>query len=97
MPRRSSLTGKRKTASKKPVENQDLWKQLIPYSERHAISFFRVKGHVDINSKSVNLDKLYRKFIEWNGSGFSYEDFLYVTEKNNRADELANVGIDELR
>ncbi len=86
-----------KTAAKKPVENQDLWKQLIPYSERHTISFFRVKGHVDINSKSVDLDKLYRKFVEWNGSEFSYEDFLYVTEKNNRADELANVGIDELR
>ena len=26
-----------------------------------------------------------------------YEDFLYVTEKNNRADELANIGIDSIR
>lgn len=86
-----------KTAGKKPVENQDLWQQLLPYIERHDISFYRVKGHVNLNSKMTNFDKLYEKFIEWNGSGFSYDDFVYVTEKNNRADELANMGIDELR
>ena len=85
------------TASKKPVENQDLWKQLLPYIKKHDISFFRVKGHVNLNSKSVNLDKLYEKFVQWNGAEFSYDDFIYVTEKNNRADELANLGIDQLR
>lgn len=86
-----------RTVSKKPVENQDLWQQLLPYVERHQISFFRVKGHVDPDSKSTKLQKLYEKFTEWNGADFSYADFLYVTEKNNRADELANLGIDELR
>lgn len=86
-----------KTAAKKPVENQDLWKQLIPFTEKHRISFYRVKGHVSMNSKPADLDKLYAKFREWNGAEFSYEDFMYVTEKNNRADELANVGIDEIR
>lgn len=86
-----------KTASKKPVENQDLWQQLLPYIDRHRISFFRVKGHVNLGSQNTNLDKLYEKFIEWNGTKFSYEDFLYATEKNNRADELANMGIDQLR
>ena len=34
---------------------------------------------------------------QWNGSIFSFEDFQYVTKMNNRADELANVGIDENR
>ncbi len=86
-----------KTASKKPVENQDLWKQLIPYTERHDISFYRVKGHVNIDSGKTDLDGLYEKFVEWNGSGFSYDDFLYVTKMNNRADELANEGIDAIR
>lgn len=86
-----------KTASKKPVENQDLWKKLLPYIERHHISFFRVKGHVNLNSKSTDFDKLYEKFVQWNGSVFSFEDFLYVTKMNNRADELANIGIDEIR
>ena len=86
-----------KTAGKKPVENQDLWKQLIPFTEKHHVTFFRVKGHVNIESTSAKLDKLYEKFIEWNGSDFSYDEFIYVTKKNNRADELANIGIDEIR
>ena len=33
-----------KTAAKKPVENRDLWEGLLPYLDRHAIRFFRVKG-----------------------------------------------------
>lgn len=86
-----------KTAGKKPVENIDLWQQLIPYTARHDISFYRVKGHVNINSGSVDLERLYKKFMEWNGSGFSFEEFKYIIEKNNRADELANIGIAELR
>lgn len=83
--------------AKKPVENQDLWKALLPYIEIHRMTFYRVKGHVNLASPSTNTDKLYAKFVEWNGAQFSYEDFLYVTEKNNRADELANIGIDNIR
>ena len=86
-----------KNAQKKPVENQDLWKALLPFLEQHSISFFRVKGHVNLNSKATNFDALYQKFLEWNGSDYSFEDFQYVTEKNNRADELANIAMDELR
>ena len=85
------------TSAKKPVENKELWQQLLSYIGRHEISFFRVKGHVNLNSKSTDFDKLYQKFVQWNGAGFSYDDFMYVTERNNRADELANMGIDELR
>ncbi|MDO4486415.1 MAG: ribonuclease H [Bacillota bacterium] len=86
-----------KTAAKKPVENQDLWKQLLPFIDLHEINFYRVKGHVNISSTQTDFDKLYHKFTEWNGAEFSFEDFIYVTEMNNRADELANLGIDELR
>lgn len=86
-----------KTASKKPVENQDLWKQLLPFIDRHEISFYRVKGHVNPDSRTTDFDKLYQKFTEWNGLEFTFEDFMYVTKMNNRADELANIGIDELR
>lgn len=86
-----------KNASKKPVENQDLWKQLLPFLDRHDISFYRVKGHVNLNSKQTDFNKLYNKFVEWNGAQFSFEDFQYVTKMNNRADELANIGIDEIR
>ena len=96
-----------KNAQKKPVENQDLWKELLPYLEQHEIEFYRVKGHVKLESaseedaakarKEAELKQLYSKFRQWNGDAFTYDEFLYITEKNNRADALANQGIDELR
>jgi len=86
-----------KTSGKKPVENRDLWEGLLPFLNQHNIRFFRVKGHVNLNSVQTDFDKLYEKFCEWNGTEFSFEEFKYITEKNNRADELANIGIDELR
>ena len=86
-----------KTSQKKPVENQDLWQALLPYLERHSIDFYRVKGHVNLDSKVTNFEKLYEKFCGWNGTGFSFDEFKYITEKNNRTDELAGAGIDELR
>ena len=85
------------TAAKKPVENKDLWEKLLVHLAHHkSFSFYRVKGHVNLNSKSTDFDKLYQKFLEWNGTNFSFEDFKYVTAMNNRADALANAGIDEI-
>ena len=63
----------------------------------HNVSFYRVKGHVNLESKSTDFDKLYASFAEWNGSRFSFEDFEYITRMNNRADELANEGIKKAR
>ena len=54
-----------KTASKKPVKNTDLWKQLDDLSAQHSIRWNWVKGH----------------------SGH---------KENDIADELANLGIDNL-
>ncbi len=54
-----------KTASKKPVKNADLWKQLDELVQKHQVTWHWVKGH----------------------SGHP---------ENERADELANKGIDEL-
>lgn len=84
------------TSSKTPVENRDLWEQLLPFLEKHIIEFYRVKGHVNLHAKGTNLDAIYKKFVEWNGPEFDYDDFLYVTEMNNRADALANKGIQTL-
>ena len=86
-----------KTAKKTPVENQDLWEELLPYLDRHDIQFYRVKGHVHLDHPATDEKKQYAKFVEWNGPQFSMEDFRYVTEKNNQADALANRGIDSLR
>lgn len=86
-----------KTASKKPVENRDLWEALLPYISEHDITFFRVKGHVNLDHPSTNAEKLYEKFKEWNGSEMTYENFEHATRMNNRADALANKGMDEFR
>jgi ribonuclease HI len=43
------------------------------------------------------LQKAFAKFREWNGSSFTYDDFLHAIEMNILADELANRGIDSLR
>ncbi len=86
-----------KNAARKSVENQELWKELLALVRQHKVQFFRVKGHVNLNSKSTDFNKLYSKFVEWNGARFSFEDFQYITRMNNRADELANMGIDEVR
>lgn len=34
-----------KTADKKPVQNQDLWKQLIELSKQHIVNWHKIKGH----------------------------------------------------
>lgn len=86
-----------RNAAKKSVENQELWKELLALVRQHEVRFFRVKGHVNLASKSTNFDALYEKFLGWNGAAFSFEEFQYVTKMNNRADELANMGIEQIR
>ena len=86
-----------KTKNKKPVENQDLWKILLSQVKKHNVTFYRVKGHVNLSSKTTDAKALYEKFKEWNGDKFSFDDFKYVTEMNNRADWLVNQAIDELK
>lgn len=84
-----------RTSKKTPVENRDLWEELLSRIEKNDVTFYRVKGHVNLGSPSADTDALYRRFREWNGDGFSFDDFRKVTEMNNRADELAQQGIDE--
>ena len=86
-----------KTSKKTDVENKDLWMALLSEVKKHEITFYRVKGHVNLNSPNTNVEAHLKKFLEWNGPSFSREDFLYVTEMNNRADALANIAMDEIR
>lgn len=34
-----------KTAAKKPVKNEDLWRRLIPLLEKHTVRFHWLRGH----------------------------------------------------
>lgn len=82
---------------KAPVENKELWIELLSLTQQHQIEFYRVKGHVNVNSKNTNLQEHYKKFKSINGDSFSFEDYIYITTMNCRADELANIGINEAR
>ena len=52
-----------KTASKKPVANQDLWEQLDQAVQRHDITWHWVKGHAG-NKFNERCDQLARSAAE---------------------------------
>jgi ribonuclease HI len=85
------------TTSRKPVENRDLWEKILAYLKDYDFRYYLVKGHVSTKASRETLKKNYEKFKGHNGDKFSFEDYLYITEKNNRVDELANIGMDEIR
>lgn len=45
------------TANREPVENRDLWVELLEQDERHRISWIKVKGHAD-NEYNNRCDKI---------------------------------------
>ncbi|MEW5784732.1 MAG: ribonuclease HI [Bacillota bacterium] len=51
------------TAAKKPVDNQDLWKQLLALTEKHQVEWYKVKGHSN-NVYNERCDCLARQAIE---------------------------------
>ncbi len=54
-----------KTASRKPVENIDLWKKILALIRLHNVTFHKVKGHSD-NEYNNRCDFLARKAIQNN-------------------------------
>jgi ribonuclease HI len=51
-----------KTASKKPVKNQDLWQRLETAIEPHQVTWFWVKGHAG-HPENERADELARHAI----------------------------------
>lgn len=81
-----------KNSKKEPVENRELWEQLLALLEGQNPEFFLVKGHIKNPTKAD-----YKKFVEHNGDRFDFNRFANIIEYNNRCDALANVFIDEHR
>ncbi|NLW08145.1 MAG: ribonuclease HI [Clostridia bacterium] len=50
------------TAKKQPVENQDLWQELLQLVGRHQVEWYKVKGHSD-NPYNNRCDELARAAI----------------------------------
>ena len=46
-----------RTASKDPVKNKELWQELIALTEKHKVTFIKVKGHSD-NEYNNRCDEL---------------------------------------
>ncbi len=84
------------TSKKAPVEHREIWEELLGYLDIHRISFYRVRGHANLN-KAEEMKRLYAEFKKWNGNSCSYDDFLHISAMNNKCDALANQAMDELR
>ncbi len=54
-----------KTAAKKPVENQDLWQQILDAADKHKMNWRKVKGHSDDKYNNI-CDSLARAAIKEN-------------------------------
>ncbi len=86
-----------RNSKKEPVENQDLWVELLQLVQRHPqVLFFKVKGHLDVNH-TAEIKKWHAKFINDYGIQMPFERYLTGIQYNNRADQLANEAIDALR
>ncbi len=46
-----------RSANKKPVQNAELWKQIIELTNKHKVNFIKVKGHAD-NKYNNRCDEL---------------------------------------
>ena len=51
-----------KTVNNEPVENQDLWKELLKLNRRHTIQWNKVKGH-DSDPRNNRCDFLARQAV----------------------------------
>ena len=51
-----------KTASRKPVKNEDLWRRLDQAAERHAVRWHWVKGHAN-HPDNERADRLAREGV----------------------------------
>jgi ribonuclease HI len=55
-----------RNSKNQPVENQDLWKEILSLMETHQVEYIKVKGHAD-NPYNNRCDELARAQIRLNG------------------------------
>lgn len=84
-------------ASKKPVENRDLWEELLPLVESfQKVEFLKIKGHLNLN-RPAEIKPWKEKIEKYNGRAYSDAAFRHLLEMNAKVDLLANQGIDEIK
>ncbi|MBA4493419.1 ribonuclease HI [Paenactinomyces guangxiensis] len=50
------------TSTKKPVENKELWQDLLALTKKHKVEFIKVKGHSDVELNN-RCDELARAAV----------------------------------
>lgn len=77
-----------KTAAKKPVENRELWEELLGLVRSFKeVNFFKIKGHLSFQAK--DLQTWYNQFCK-EEKQVSLEEYKRYLTYNHRADELAS-------
>lgn len=78
-----------KNSAKKPVENKELWENLINLYKLHTnIKIIKIKGHINPNN-DVEIMKWYKKLMSDYNIQINYEEYKEAIIYNNMADELA--------
>ena len=97
-----------KNAQKKPVENRELWEQLLALLAPNTAHFYLIKGHQKLKEGGARANApAFRKFKENNGdiiisakapggAKLSYKRFAQIVEYNDRCDALATTAIKSL-
>ncbi|NLY72603.1 MAG: ribonuclease HI [Tissierellia bacterium] len=76
------------TTAKKPVENRQLWEELLALvDEFDQLYFYKIKGHLPL--ESIHLEKWYNKFLE-EEKRVSMDQFKRYLSYNHRVDKLAS-------
>ncbi len=84
-------------SKKQPVENRDLWEAILNLVKLHpSVSFYKVKGHLNIDDEAA-IKKWHAKFKADYNIDMPYDVYKTAVAYNNRADALANVGIEQLK
>ena len=70
----------------------------IPGNTEYYLGYLEVFSDEEVSiTSSFDIGSLYMKFCQWNGGGFTMDEFRHVVEMNNLADKLVNDGIDAIR
>lgn len=84
-------------SQKKPVENKDLWQELLSLiAGQSKVEFLKLKGHLD-GASATEISKWKTKMEASNKEKYSAEEFQYLTKMNILADAMANKGMDTMR
>lgn len=86
-----------KNSKKQDVENKALWSELLELESVQLCTFYKIKGHLNLDAQSAEFKAAHKKFNEENLLEFSETEFSHVSLMNHRADALANVAISELK